>query len=390
MDFEYSEDQKLLRDMVRQFGKDSVEPCLAEMDEEEMIPGTILKAVADLGLLGLATPESHGGSGVPVLTQVIAAEALGRVSASLAVTAVHHGFLLPAVLMECGGEEQRSRWLPDICSGKVLGAVAAGPVSLEPRLDDSPGPEPAESEVSAEALGSQWKLDGKADWVANGTGAGVGALFARTKDAAEAFLVTPAAFAAEPITGKLGLRPSDFARWTFSGCVLDGEDRLDCGGPEGGETIRTGLRLLSDLFLAAVSVGLTQACLEVSTEYAKERKQFGRPIGSFQLVQELIAWMVFDVEAARLLVYRAALEAEGNILRLDDCREAIARARSFSAEAALKAGTETVQVHGGYGFSSEYPAERLFRDARGLALLSGGTGELLRVSAGALLKEALS
>jgi alkylation response protein AidB-like acyl-CoA dehydrogenase len=240
--------------------------------------------------------------------------------------------------------------------------------------------------------GSDWRLQGQADWVLNGQGAGVAALFARTKKGAEAFLLTPQAdgFSSEPIAGKLGLRPADFARWTFRACRLGGDKRLALGGEGGASTARSGLRLLTDLILAAVCAGLTQACADVSIAYAKERKQFGRPIGSFQLVQDLIARMVFDVEAARLLVYRAALEAEGKGLRLAECREAIARARSFAAEAALKAGTDAVQVHGGYGFSSEFPAERLFRDARALALLSGGTGELLRVSAAPVLKEALS
>ncbi|MBI2880949.1 MAG: hypothetical protein HYY21_05145, partial [Candidatus Tectomicrobia bacterium] len=199
--------------------------------------------------------------------------------------------------------------------------------------------------------------------------------------------------------GKLGLRPADFARWTFGGSRVAEGTRLDCGyspkgaaggGPEGGEALRRGLRLLTDLFLAAVGVGLVHACVEVSAGYAKARKQFGRPIGSFQLVQDLIARMVFDVEAARLLLYRAAVGAEGRGLRLGDAQAAIARARSLAADAALRAGTDAVQVHGGYGFSAEYPAERLFRDARALALLSGGTAELLGASAEPVLREALA
>jgi hypothetical protein len=214
-------------------------------------------------------------------------------------------------------------------------------------------------------------------------------LFAETEDGPAAFLLTPGGegFSSEPISEKLGLRPAGFARWNFSGYKADGDARLEGAGPQGKDAQR-GLCLLSDLFLAAAGVGLIQACIDVSSEYAKERKQFGRPIASFQLVQDLIAMMVFDVEAARLLLYRAALEAEGKGLRLDGCAPAIARARSFAAEAGLRAGTDTVQVHGGYGFSAEYPAERLFRDARGLALLSGGTGDLLRISADPVLEEA--
>ena len=124
MDFDYTEDHKLLRDMVAQLGKDSVEPLLTEMDETERIPETLLKRMAELGLFGLAVPESFGGSGVPLLTRVVVAEALGRVSASLAVTAAYHGFLLPALLEACGAEEQKRRWLPGIASGEVLGTVA--------------------------------------------------------------------------------------------------------------------------------------------------------------------------------------------------------------------------------------------------------------------------
>lgn len=404
MDFDYTDEQKLLRDMVRRFGEGSVSPASREMDEREKIPGALIQEMAGLGLLGLAVPEAFGGSGVSLLTQAIVAEELGRVSAALAVTAVHHAFLLPALLLECGSEAQKSRWLPGLSSGEAIGTVAVGPVRL---LAPPEGPREAGSaagEVTARREGrgkGLFRLEGRADWVVNGGSAGVCALFARTRGGAEAFLVARGEvdFSAEPVTGKLGLRPADFARWTFSGSRVEESARLDCGyspkgaaggEPGGGEALRRGLRLLTDLFLAAVGVGLVQACVEVSAGYAKARKQFGRPIGSFQLVQDLIARMVFDGEAARLLVYRAAAGAQGRGLRLGDAQAAIARARSLAAEAALRAGTDAVQVHGGYGFSAEYPAERLFRDARALALLSGGTAELLGASAEPVLREALA
>ena len=393
MDFDYTEDQTLLRDMVGRFGKDSVDPVLMEMDESERIPETLLRRMADLGLFGLAVPESFGGSGVPLLTQVVVAEALGRVSASLAAAAVYDGFLLPALLDACGDEGQKRRWLPGIASGETLGTVKIGAVSLEDRPDGAGDDGPPGSMIRATPEGEKWRLTGGADWVVNGRDAAVGAVFASTGDGVEAFLVNPAAAGveSEPITGKLGLRPLGFARWSFAECAVDGADKLDPGGPDSGHGVRRGLRLLSDLFLAAASVGLIQAGLEVAGEYAKERKQFGRPIGGFQLVQEMIAGMVFDVEAARLLVYRAAADAQGRGrgLRLEGSTAPIARARSFAAEAALKAGTQAVQVHGGYGFSNEYPAERIFRDARALALMAGGSGELLRLSAEPILKEAL-
>ena len=355
MDFDYTEDQTLLRDMVGQFGKDSVEPVLMEMDESERIPETLLRRMADLGLFGLAVPESFGGSGVPLLTQVVVAEALGRVSASLAAAAVYDGFLLPALLDACGDEGQKRRWLPRIASGETLGTVKIGAVSLEDRPDDAGDDGPPGTMIRAAPVGEKWRLTGGADWVVNGREATIGAVFASTGDGVEAFLVNPAAAGVEsaPITGKLGLRPVGFARWSFAECVVDGGDKLETGGPDsgGGNGVRRGLRLLSNLFLAAASVGLIQAGLEVAGEYAKERKQFGRPIGGFQLVQEMIAGMVFDVEAARLLVYHAAADAQGRGggLRLAASAAPIARARSFAAEAALKAGTQAVQVHGGYG-----------------------------------------
>lgn len=391
MDFDYTEDQTLLRDMVGRFGKDSVEPVLMEMDESERISETLLGRMADLGLFGLAVPESFGGSGVPLLTQVVVAEALGRVSASLAAAAVYHSFLLPALLDACGDEAQKRRRLPGIASGETLGTVKVGAVSLEDRPAGAGEDGPPDSMICAAPEGEKWRLTGGADWVVNGRDAAVGAVFASTGDGVEAFLVNSAAAGVEsaPITGKLGLRPLGFARWSFAECAVDGADKLDLGGPNSGDGVRRGLRLLSDLFLAAASVGLIQAGLEVAGEYAKERKQFDRPIGGFQLVQEMIAGMVFDVEAARLLVYRAAADAQGRGLRLEGSAAPIARARSFAAEAALKAGTQAVQVHGGYGFSNEYPAERIFRDARALALMAGGSGELLRLSAEPILKEAL-
>lgn len=373
MEFEYTEDQKLLRDMIRQFGEESVRPIQMEMDEKESIPEGVLAQMAELGLLGLAVPESAGGSEVTRLTQIIVAEALGRASASLAVTVTYHAFLLPAILVACGSDEQRSRWLPEIAAGKTVGTALIEPASLANEESGSPS-----VGIRVGRTDQEWKLDGETDWVVNGQTAGLASLFARSAEGLKGFLLTPALDGAgvSPMDRKLGLRPVDFAQWTFQASPVDSSAGLDAG-----ESAWRNLRHLADLFLAAIAVGLIQNCLDVSRDYAKERKQFGRPIGSFQLVQELIADMVFDVEAARLLVYRAAAETEGRALELEDCRPWIARARSLASEAALKAGSETVQIHGGYGFSAEYPAERLFRDARALALMNGGTGDLLRASA---------
>lgn len=376
MEFDYTEEQKLIRGMVSQFGDEWVRPILADMEEKENIPQDVLAKLSESGLLGLAVPELNGGSEVPLLTQVIVAEALGKISASLAVSVVFRAFLLPAALVACGTDEQRSQWLPELATGKIAGTVLIEPVSCEGKEG---GVSP--SEIRAERDKQGWRLDGDANWVVNGQGTCLAYLFARSADdGLKSFLVTPGSEGIEvsPVVQKLGLRPVNFAQWTFGSSVgfLPFSAGLDAK-----EGTRRSIRWLADLFLAAIGVGLTQNCLEVSVDYAKERKQFGRPIGSFQLVQGMIAEMVFDVDAARLSVYRAAAEAEGRNLELEPCSPWIARARSLASEAALKAGYDSIQVHGGYGFSGEYPAERLFRDARALALINGGTGNLLRVLA---------
>lgn len=375
MDFDYTEEQKLLRGMVNQFSDEWVRPILAEMEEKEDIPEDVLAKLSESGLLALAVPELNGGSEVPLLTQVIVAEALGRISASLAVDVVFRAFLLPAVLVACGSDEQRSRWLPELATGKIAGTVLIEPTPIEEEEGAA-----SLSAIRAERDKQGWKLEGDANWVINGQATCLACLFARSSEGLKGFLVTPGleGMKVSPVVQKLGLRPVNFAQWSFD----SGVSLLPfSAGLDAKEGTRRNLRWLADLFLAAIGVGLTQNCLGVSVDYAKERRQFGRPIGSFQLVQELIAEMVFNLEAARLSVYRAASEAEGRNLELESCSPWIARARSLASEAALKAGYDSIQVHGGYGFSGEYPAERLFRDARALALVNGGTGSLLRVLA---------
>lgn len=363
MNFEYSQEQKLLRDLIRQLAREFIEPGIREADEAEAFPREVVREMARLGLLGAAVPEAYSGGGLDLLTQAIIAEEMGRASAALGVTFIVHGPVLQGILAAWGSEAQKGKWLPLLARGEVLGGVAAPE-------KDGPG---LRLEASGRTRGGEARFSGEARWVLNGGVAGVGLLILQGDEGSfSGGLLVPRqgeGLRVQEVSRKLGLRTLSLAHWELEGLSLPEEALL-----KGGRVLADQAQSLLNLFLAAVAVGLCQACQEAGVAHAKQRIQFGRPIGSFQLVQDLVARMTVETEAARLLVYEAAAKLPSS--RQPGAQAAMARA--LACRAALQAGTDSVQIHGGYGFSSEYPVERYFRDARALSLLSGGTEGLSR------------
>lgn len=375
MNFDLTEEQRLIRETVRRFADEEIAPVAAEHDREERFPREPLAKMAGLGLLGGPIPREYGGAGLDYISHAIVTEEVGRADSSLRTTLSVQVSLVALSLLAWGTEEQKRRYLPELCAGRFLGCFGL----TEPNT----GSDPAGLETAAVKRGDKWVLNGTKTWISNATVADLALVFAQTDkakahDGIAAFLIekgTPG-FSTRKITGKLGLRASDTGELIFEDCTVPDESLL---GPVG-QGFKVAMAALDNgrYSVAAGCVGIIQACVDACTSYAKQRRQFGRPIASFQLVQDMIARMVVDLEAARLLVYRAGHLK--NQSRPNTMETSIAK--YFASEAAVRAATDAVQVFGGYGYSNEAPVERYYRDAK-VATIYEGTSQIQKLLIGA-------
>lgn len=375
MNFDLTEEQRLIRETVRRFADEEIAPVAAEHDREERFPREPLAKMAGLGLLGGPIPREYGGAGLDYISHAIVTEEVGRADSSLRTTLSVQVSLVALSLLAWGTEEQKRRYLPELCAGRFLGCFGL----TEPNA----GSDPAGLETAAVKRGDKWVLNGTKTWISNATVADLALVFAQTDkakahDGIAAFLIekgTPG-FSTRKITGKLGLRASDTGELIFEDCTVPDESLL---GPVG-QGFKVAMAALDNgrYSVAAGCVGIIQACVDACTSYAKQRRQFGRPIASFQLVQDMIARMVVDLEAARLLVYRAGHLK--NQSRPNTMETSIAK--YFASEAAVRAATDAVQVFGGYGYSNEAPVERYYRDAK-VATIYEGTSQIQKLLIGA-------
>lgn len=363
MDLVLSDEQHALRREVAGWVDRVVVPAAIENDRAERFPQQAFDGLVALGLLGMTIPEAYGGGGADPLSYALVIEELGRGDANVrSIVSVHLGLVAGSVL-RWGSTAQRERWLPAMASGSVIGCFCL--------TEPDHGSDPAHLTASAVADGAGFRLDGRKIFITNGGIAGLALVMARTggpgASGVSAFLVptgTPG-FTAKPIKGKLGLRSCDTAEILLDGVRVGPEALL--GAP--GDGIKIALSALDDgrISLAASCTGLARAALDAMTAYAGQRQQFGRPIAGFQLVQELIADTAVDVEAARLLTWRAAdLKARGESYTV-----AASMAKYFASEASVRASNAAVQVHGGYGYIDEFVVGKLLRDARVTTLYEG-------------------
>lgn len=364
MDFDLTEEQIMIRNLMKDFAKNEILPKARDDDRNERFPRDILDKMAPLGLLGAPLPEEYGGMGIDHIAYVLMMEELGRVSFALRSIVSVHISLFQLTLNHWGTEEQKQKYLPRTTKGEILGCFA----TTEPNV----GSDIASIETSAVLDGGKWRLNGNKMWISNGGVAEVALIFAQTDKAKKhrgiaAFLVdrdTPG-FSSTDIHGKLGLRSANTAELILKDCVVPEENVLG----QVGEGFKIAMTAFDNarLCVAAGCVGLAQACIDASVLYSQTRKQFGKPIGSYQLVQEMIADMIVETEAARFLTYRAAhLKNKGVPNTIET-----SMAKYYASEVALRAANNAIQVHGGYGFSDEYPVERYYRDVKVATLLEG-------------------
>ncbi len=363
MDLSLNEEQTAIRDAVRTWVDKVVAPKAIENDRTETFPSEALDGLRRDGWIGLTIPEEYGGGGADPLSYVLLIEELARGDSNVrSIVSVHLG-LVAGSIERWGTEEQKQHWLPTMATGECLGCFGL--------TEPDAGSDPASLRSTAVKTDGGYTLNGSKIFITNGTIAGVTLFMARTggpgAKGVSAFLVSNDAegFEAKAIHGKLGLRSCDTAELTLTDVTVD-EDAL-LGGE--GNGIKVALSALDDgrMSLGASCTGVGQSALEVMTAYATERKQFGRPIAGFQLIQELIADTAVEVEAARLLTWKCAdTKARGQRHTL-----AASMAKYYASEMSVRAANAAVQVHGGYGYVDEFIVGKLLRDARVTTLYEG-------------------
>jgi len=364
MDFELNEEQTMVRNAMRDFAEKEVAPVARDNNRYERFPADLVKKLGEMGFLGLNLPSEYEGGGSGYMSYCVMLEELARADLGLATSVSSHISLSEKTILQWGTEAQKQKYLPRLARGEMLGCLA----TTEPNV----GSDISSVETSATLQGSEWILNGNKMWISNGGVAGLAIIIAQTDKSKKgkgltAFLVergTPG-FSSMDIHNKLGVRSSNTAELALEDCHVPQENML---GPLGkGMSVALSAFDSARLGVAARTVGTAQACLDASISYAQTRKQFGKLIGSFQLIQEMIADMSVEIEAARLLVYRAAaLKDKGNPATVET-----SMAKYYSSEIALKAANNAIQIHGSYGYSDEYPVERYFRDVRVSTILEG-------------------
>jgi alkylation response protein AidB-like acyl-CoA dehydrogenase len=370
MDFELTPEQDMIRKTAREFADREILPHAREWDREEAMDRAIVGKLASIGFLSAVIPEEYGGAGFDNVSYCLIVEELGRGDSSVRGVVSVNMSLVGKAILKWGTESQKREWLPRLCSGEALGCYCL--------TEPGTGSDAASLATRAERDGDGWRISGSKMFITNGTWAGLALVFARTggegPKGITCFMVptdTPG-FTATEIKGKLGLRAQDTAEIALDGVRVPDRSRLG----EEGEGFKFAMSSLDSgrITLAAGSVGIAQGCLETSISYAKSRTQFDRPIARFQLVQELIADMAVEIEAARLLTWRAATLADaGKTHRLES-----SYAKFFASETAVRAANAAVQVHGGYGYIDEYPVGKYLRDAR-VATLYEGTSQIQKL-----------
>jgi short-chain 2-methylacyl-CoA dehydrogenase len=366
MDFDLSDDHELIQRTVRDFARNEVAPVAEELDRTKAFPYDIVRQLGELGLMGIPFPEEYGGGGGDTLAYALAVEELTRVDSSVAITLCAHTSLGTQPIFLFGSEEQKQEWLPQLTSGAKLGAFGL----TEPEA----GTDAGNTRTRAARDNGDWVINGAKQFITNaGTDiSGVVSITARTgDDEISSFIVphgTPGYEQGEPYR-KMGWNASDTRPLTFTDCRVPEENML---GPQGAG-YKQFLHVLDigRIGVAAMGVGLAQGALDEALAYAKERKAFGKPISKFQTIQAKLADLSTEIEAARLLVYKAArLKDRGENFTLT-----AAQAKLKTGRLAVRATEEAVQIHGGYGYIEEYPVCRFYRDAK-ILTIGEGTDEV--------------
>ena len=366
-----SETQRMVYEAARDFAAQFIKPNVMKWDEAQYFPSEIFEKAGALGFMGMLIPESYGGSAMGYHEYVTLIETISIIDPSIGLSIAAHNSLCVNHIYLFGNEEQRLKWLPKLCQGSAIGAWGL--------TEHNTGSDAKDMSTTARKEGNKWILNGTKNFITHGISGDIAVIIARNGDRGDsrsmtAFVVekgTPGFYAGKK-ENKLGMRASETAEMIFEECVIPDENRL---GPVGDGFIQS-MKILDGgrISIAALSLGIAKGAYNASLSYSKERRQFGKSIASFQGISFKLADMVTEIEAASLLTQKASEMKNQNL----NVTQAGAMAKLFASETCVKVANEAVQIHGGYGFTKDFPVEKFLRDSK-LCTIGEGTSEIQKV-----------
>ncbi|MEX0812428.1 MAG: acyl-CoA dehydrogenase family protein [Chitinophagales bacterium] len=371
MDFELNENQKMITQMLRDFGEKHIKPKFMEWDESQEFPLETFKKLGELGLMGVLVPQEYGGSGFGYTEYVTAISEISKYCGSIGLSMAAHNSLCTGHIMQFGNEEQKKKWLPKLATAEWIGAWGL--------TEANTGSDAMRMKCTAKKDGDYWVLNGAKNWITHGISGDIAVVLARTGEPLDSNGIT--AFVVERGTegfrggkkeNKLGMRASETAEMIFEDCRVPEENVLG----EVGEGFRQAMKVLDGgrISIAALSLGIAKGAYEAALQYSKEREQFGQPISKFQAISFKLADMAIKIENAELLTMRAAvMKNEGKKMTKES-----AMAKYYASEVAVENSTEAVQIFGGYGYTKDFPVEKFYRDSK-LCTIGEGTSEIQKL-----------
>jgi len=371
MNFEITENQQMIADMVKDFAKKEILPSVMKWDESQEFPVEVFKKAGELGLMGVLVPEEYGGSGLGYFEYIQIIVEISKVCGSIGLSVAAHNSLCTNHILAFGSEEQKKKYLPKLATAEHIGAWGL--------TESNTGSDAMRMKCVAEKEGDHYVLSGTKNWITHGKSGDIAVVLARTGELLDshgitAFVVERGAegFTSGKKEDKLGMRASETAELVFDKCRIHKDQVL---GKEGEGFIQA-MKILDGgrISIGALGLGIAKGAFEASVKYSKEREQFGKPISQFQAISFKLADMATEIEAAELLLFEAAdLKNNGR-----NCTKVSAMAKYFTSEVAVRCSTEAVQIHGGYGYTKEFPVEKFYRDSK-LCTIGEGTSEIQKL-----------
>jgi acyl-coA dehydrogenase len=371
MNFDYSEELKMVAQAAKDFAKQHIEPNISIWDEKQIFPIEVFRKAGELGFMGVLVPEQYGGSGLNYHEYIAIIEEISKIDPSIGLSIAAHNSLCTNHILSFANEEQKNKWLPKLASGKWIGAWGI--------TEHNTGSDAGGMSTTAVKDGNNWIINGTKNFITHAISADIVVIIARTGEKGDKHGMT--AFAIEKGTkgftsgkkmDKLGMRASETAELIFQNCRISDENRLG----EVGEGFIQAMKILDGgrVSIGALSLGIAKGAYEASIKYAKERTQFGKSIIDFQAIGFKLAEIATEIEAAELLLHKAAflISTGQKVTQLS------AMAKMYASELCVKAATEAIQIHGGYGYTKDYPVEKFFRDSK-LCTIGEGTTEILKL-----------
>ncbi|GIS08187.1 MAG: acyl-CoA dehydrogenase [Flavobacteriales bacterium] len=371
MDFNYNENQKMIADMVQQFGKQNITPFVRDWDDNQIFPVEVFKKLGELGLMGVLVPVEYGGAGFSYNEYVTAIEQLAILDPSIGLSMAAHNSLCAGHVLQFGNEDQKKKWLPKLASAEYIGAWGL--------TEHNTGSDAGGMATTAVKDGDFWVLNGAKNFITHAISGDIAVVIARTGEKGDsrgmtAFVIEKGSngFSSGKKEDKLGMRASETAELIFNNCRVPNDNVLG----NVGDGFVQAMKVLDGgrISIAALSLGIAKGAYESALKYSKERIQFGKPISHFQAVSFKLADMLTEIEAAELLTYQAAHKKnKGEVMTLQG-----AMSKYFSSEVAVKVSSNAVQVLGGYGYTKDFPVERYYRDSK-LCTIGEGTSEIQKL-----------